>query len=188
MSEQFDINQKTHILQIKYAIVNYTSDRLKQLDVRIQMLVKMYGILTGGVTASIFWGQKPNDFDIYFKIDHARDEFQKLMLDEKIQADIADVNPNYGVETLVNGKLVTSHAVTFKNGIQIVLMHTSEARETFDYIHTMPWYDFDTKKYHISRHQYDVINQKKLVKNPHPKSFGITEKRMQKFIDRGWTI
>jgi hypothetical protein len=152
------------------------------------VLVKLYGIVTGGVSASLFHRQEPNDFDIFFRHENGRDEFQKLLNDDNILKDVADVNPKYGVEVLVSGKLVTSHAVTFKNGIQIVTMNTSEARQTFDFIHTMPWYDCDEKKYHISPAQYKSIIDKKLVKNPHPKSYGVTEKRMQKFIDRGWTI
>jgi hypothetical protein len=184
----FDFEESKRIVNVKYQLQDLLFAKMGHLDSRVQVLVKMYGIVTGGASASLFHGKEPNDYDIFFKNEHARDEFQKLLKEDSIIKDVADVDPKYGVEVLVNGKLVTSHAVTFKNGIQIVTMDTSNARETFDYVHTMPWYDCDERKYYISHAQYKSIIDKKLVKNLHPKSYGVTEKRMKKFIDRGWTI
>lgn len=188
MSEEFSESQIQNIQRVKNSLQNRLHDKLGSMDPRIQVLVKYGGIVTGGVSASLFWHDEPNDYDIYFKNEASRDEFQKLLIDPIIQDSIADVNPNYGVETLINGKLVTSHAVTFKNNVQIILMHTSNARETFDFIHTMPWYDCDDRKYYISQSQYDAITTKTLIQNPHPNATKQTQKRMQKFIDRGWRI
>lgn len=160
--------------------------RMTQLPPGIQVLIRLYGIVTGGISASLFHVEPVNDVDVYFTLDDAKEQFLEMIQEPEVQSHIADVNPKYMVDTSVPGKLVTAHAVTFKNGIQVVTMHLSNARDTFDFVHTMPFYHIDSGKYYISPQQLDAIMHKKLVINPSPKAFPITEKRKQKFIERGW--
>lgn len=144
-------------------------------------------ILTGGVSASLFHGQKPKDWDIYLTDDADIKTFENLV--PHLLDMIEDINEKYGganLATLQKGKLVTARAVTFKNGVQIITMHSADARKSFDYIHAMPYFDLKTMTYHISRRQYDSIKQRILIKNPNgqePASY-----RTSKFLERGWKL
>jgi hypothetical protein len=89
------------------------------------------------------------------------------------------------VDTEIEGKLITAHATTFDNDIQVITMATSEFRDTFDFIHCMPWYDIKTGKLHISPAQYEAIKNKKLVLNPKAKKKP-TARRVEKYVERGW--
>lgn len=144
-------------------------------------------VLTGGVSASLFHGQVPKDWDIYLTDDADIKTFEGLvpvLLDM-----IEDIDEKYGganLATLQQGKLVTARAVTFKNRVQIITMHNADARKQFDYIHAMPYFDLQTMSYHISRRQYDSIKNRILVKNPNgqePASY-----RTHKFLERGWKL
>jgi hypothetical protein len=85
----------------------------------------------------------------------------------------------------MDGKLVTPRATTFKNKLQVITMACADARETFDYVHCMPYYVIETDTYNISRRQYESIMAKRLVHNP--KSVQPADYRRQKFLNRGWT-
>ena len=109
------------------------------------------------------------------------------MADKGVIDYIEDVNPKYMTETLINGKLITAQAVTFKNKIQVITMHPADARKTFDYVHCMVQYYPHANNLYISKHQFDVIKNKRLEMNPH----GVTnngqhEYRRMKYIKRGW--
>ena len=184
--QEFNTDEQARIVHIKNRIQDTLHDKLQRMDARLQVLIKFYGVVSGGVSASFFHSEQPNDIDIYFKHEQARDEFMNLLKDDKFHTDIADVNPKYGLDTLVNGKLITSNATTFKNGVQIIIMDTVSVREHFDYIHTMPWYDCDSKLYHISPGQYNSIKNKQLVVNPNANLKTPTNSRRLKFLSRGW--
>lgn len=144
-------------------------------------------ILTGGVSASLFHGEKPKDWDIYLTDSNDIKTFEGLIPD--LLDMIEDIDERYGgsnLATLQKGKLVTARAVSFKNRVQIITMHNADARKSFDYIHAMPYFDLQRMSYHISRRQYDSIKTKTLVKNPNgqePASY-----RTSKFLERGWKI
>lgn len=143
------------------------------------------GILTGGASASLFHGTRPNDWDVYLTDQNDIDALNKLAKEvDVVTESIEDINPKYGVDTIVEGKLVTPRAVTFKNGLQVITMSRADARDTFDFVHCMPYYDIASRTYHISRRQYDSIKAKKLIHNP--KSPQPATYRRQKFLNRGW--
>ena len=141
-------------------------------------------IVTGGASASLFHGSTPKDWDFYLTNQTSIDEINNLIKEKKVLEAIEDINPKYGVDTIVEGKLVTPRAITFKNGIQIITMSRADARFTFDFVHCMPYYDIETRIYHISRRQFISIKTKTLMhnsKSPQPAVY-----RRQKFINRGW--
>jgi len=162
--------------------------RLVTLPVKLQSIIMSNGILTGGMSSSYLHGNTPNDFDIFLNTREAIDEFtMELKFNGLIDELVSDVNPRYMCETLVHGKLITPNAITFKNGIQVICMNTSDARETFDFIHCQPYYKLKEYKYYISKEQYTALKTKTLVSNKSPKATPVTKKRLDKFIARGWT-
>jgi hypothetical protein len=179
--ELFTVNELLEIDAVKVKIQEF----LRSVKIP-QSLIKPIrnGIITGGASASLFHGDTPKDWDIYLTNQTDIDEINKVIKETEVLEVIADINPKYGVDTIVEGKLVTPRAITFKNGIQVITMARADARETFDFVHCMPYYDIMQTKYHISRRQYDSIKTKQLMHNP--KSSQPAVYRRQKFINRGW--
>jgi hypothetical protein len=145
-------------------------------------------ILTGGCFASLFLDEEVHDWDVYLKdfvTAQAAERF--VMSDTPTLNEVAGVTPGYMAEIKVKGKLVTPNAITFKNGLQVITMTGKEHRETFDFVHCMPYFDMRTQQLFISRQQYDAIKNKKLIKNPKHANH-LSTKRIEKFTDRGWSF
>ena len=105
---------------------------------------------------------------------------------ENNQIEVKEVNPNYMTDLEVKGKLITAHATTFKNNVQVITMGAADMRKTFDYVHCMPWYDIQTNKLYISEYHYNVILEKRLVRNPECKT-PPSAYRTHKYTERGWS-
>lgn len=180
---KFDEIEELEIRQVKARIEERLQDVLSILPPGIYSNLTK-AIVTGGISASYFHGEKENDVDLYFMDKESIDLCTSLLPD--MMGNILDVNEKYGLETMVNGKMVTAHAITFKNGLQIITMETADARKKFDFEHCMPYYSIGNKLYHISRSQYDSIKGKKLVLNRD----GVSPdaKRLEKFVNRGWVL
>ena len=182
----FNTTETHEISMVKSVIKSTLANAMEKMPHDIKLLMND-AVVTGGISASFFHMEKQNDIDVYLKSKTAIDKLMMLIGLPEIAQTVADVNPKYGIETLVDGKLVTAHAVTFKSGIQIITMNTVEdARKLFDFIHCMPFYDFSDGKYYISRAQYDSIKAKHLVLNP--TGVSPAPNRMTKYIERGWTL
>jgi|688.fasta_scaffold455552_2 hypothetical protein len=181
-NELFTASEMVEIDVVKGKIQDFLRS-VKMPTELIQILKN--GILTGGASASLFHGDSPKDWDIYLTSQSDVDSLNKVVTEtETVLAMIEDINPKYGVDTLVEGKLITPRAITFKNGIQVITMARADARETFDFVHCMPYYNIKETLYHISRRQYESIKTKQLIHNP--KSPQPATYRRQKFLNRGW--
>jgi hypothetical protein len=146
-------------------------------------------ILTGGAFASLFHGDTPNDWDVYLETEGKSEQFLNRVMnnDESIYDLILEINPNYRVRsTMVPGLYVTENAITFKNGLQIIINADRDTRLTgFDFVHCMPYFDMPTQQLFISRAQYDAIKNKQLTQNPNYIGQPLVQ-RLQKFRERGW--
>jgi hypothetical protein len=157
--------------------------KLKQLPIDIIDIIVRHGILTGGSISSSFHNEAPNDYDIYLKDLDSLRQFKQLLTDDNLQH-VKSANEKY-MEVLVNDKMVTVNATTFVNDIQVITLGTVAMRETFDFVHCMPWIELYTNKLHISKKQYDLIKKKHLIKNPdYPHS--LSDKRISKYVNKGW--
>ncbi len=169
--------------------INTVKEKIEQFIRSVKLPVALIkpmknSIVTGGASASLFHGDAPKDWDFYLTNQADIDEINKVIKEKEVLEVIEDINPKYGVDTIVEGKLVTPRAITFKNGVQIITMSRADARDTFDFIHCMPYYDIQNRTYHISRRQFISIKTRTLMHNP--KSPQPAVYRRQKFINRGW--
>lgn len=187
MMFNFNSKDNSDILSVKALIKIQLNTALKTLPPELDRFIRDYGIVAGGISASLFHSEKVNDIDVYLKTDSAIEAFKRSVQMESVKSHIADVNENYTGKILIPGKCATANAVTFECGIQVITMLTSDSRSTFDFLHTLPYYDIAIDRYFISRAEYDSIKEKKLIRNKNPKAFKPLEKRIQKFIDRGWS-
>ena len=188
MSNPFAPDEIQKIKELKGLIESNLKFKMLEFPVILWEFLDKEAVLTGGAIPSLFHGEQPNDYDLYLRDQLAIDTFNNVILADKSVTDfIEDVNPKYITDTLINGKLVTTKAVTFKNKIQVITMHPADARKTFDFIHCMVQYHPHENQLYISKHQFDVIKAKRLEYNP----IGVTngnlhEWRRMKYIKRGW--
>ena len=185
-SEVFSDIERVDIEVVKFAIKTRLRIMMEELPAPYTRMFKN-GILTGGAIASLFRGEEPNDWDIYLETQLLSNQFLDRVMKglDGIADVISDINPNYNVTTLLNGKVVTERAVTFRNKLQVIVMTDRTSRDTFDFLHCMPYFEFGSGNFYISRAQYDAIKQRKLVQNPK-----FTDqpdvRRLQKLIGQGW--
>mgnify|MGYP000120146450 CR=1 FL=1 len=189
MPNPFAPDEVQKIKELKGLIATNLKFKMLEFPVLLWEFLDKRAVLTGGAIPSLFHGEQPNDYDLYLKDQASIDAFNKIILpDSDVMKFVEDVNPKYMVgDFLVDGKLVTAQAVTFKNKVQVITMHAADAREKFDYIHCMVQYFPHTDNLYISKHQFDVIKAKRLEYNPK----GITNNNMQqvrrmKYVKRGW--
>lgn len=185
-SEVFNEIERGEIEAVKIAIKTRLRIMMAELPAPYTKMFKN-GVLTGGAIASLFHGEEPNDWDIYLETHSLSNQFLDRVMKglDGIEEVIADINPNYNVKTLLDGKVVTERAVTFRNKLQVIVMSDRTSRDTFDFLHCMPYFEFGSGNFYISRAQYDAIKQRKLVQNPkHMDQPAL--RRLQKLIARGW--
>jgi hypothetical protein len=179
----FQSSEEVDIAIVKERIRSKLKTKLDALPLNLRQVVEK-GILSGGVSASLFHNEMPNDWDVYLKTKEDVAEFNKLINGGLIDY-VEDVNPKYMVtDTMVDGKVITARATTLKQSVQVITMETIEHRKRFDFLHCMPWYDIENDKFYISENQYRAIKQKRLVINPEAKE--VATYRIQKFENRGW--
>jgi hypothetical protein len=141
--------------------------------------------LSGGAIASLLQNESPNDWDMYFKIDIGFENFKSYMLNNHADM-IKDVDERYRAVIGINGKMITSHAITMNDGISFIIMQYGSpktVKETFDYVHATPHYDLAESKLYISAEQYGACVNKKLVVNNLSQ---VNIARNKKFLDRGY--
>jgi hypothetical protein len=141
--------------------------------------------LSGGAIASLLQYGSPKDWDVYFK-----DSFtQKSVVDFFVlnhPDEVAIFDEKYR-DAPVGAKAITENATTLKNGIQLITKHTGTPeliRESFDFVHCKPYYDFGKDKLFISKEQFDLCCNKKLKINNMKAQ---TIYRQTKFEQRGYT-
>lgn len=178
------------ILSVKTKLYNDFGSLLGMMPKQLQTLILEKGIITGGCVSSIFHQSPVNDYDVYLTDEESIKEFDGMVnQDGAVIRVIKDVNPKYRqLLSNSNGKVVTENAVTFENGIQVITRATAEkARNTFDFIHCMPYLNLKEKQFYISREQFDSIKNKVLVPNKKGFMGNILFSRVEKYKERGWT-
>ena len=183
----FDDDERTNITLVRDMVKSKLRELLSDLPVDSYPYFKD-SILTGGCFATLFNGEVTNDWDVYLKDVDTANRFESfVMSDTPTLNEVKDVTPGYMAEVKVRGKLVTANAITFKNKLQVITRTCKAHRETFDFIHCMPYFDMATQQLFISRAQYDAIRNKKIIQNPNHKEQPALH-RLDKFLGRGWTI
>lgn len=182
----FTDKEKNDIKVAKETLLQLLIPRIEQFSDELKTLLIEKGTLSGGASASIFHGGIPKDYDIYLDTQEDINKFNKMITEPHVAMFVKDVNEKYSIDVIIKGKLVTANAVTFNNDIQVITREVAIERNSFDFIHCMPYLNIKDKTYYISKAQYDSIKNKELRVNPKstrlPQTF-----RWQKFKERGWS-
>lgn len=183
----FTDEEKSKILAVKQRMIDHVKAMTEQpwFDNGIAIdWSKVY--LTGGATASLLQGEEPKDWDFYCEEYATMDAIRDMILRNKNH--VKDVDPKYKEFSVKAGKMITSQAITMKDGSSFIIMVAlppDQLKATFDYVHCMPHYHLTSKTLYISRRQYDAAVNKKLVIN---NAGNVKEWRTHKFKERGYTV
>jgi hypothetical protein len=145
--------------------------------------------VSGGCISSILRGEKPKDYDIYFKDEETMQHVISLITQSPdLLIHVQNFDEKYRDIKGKDGKCITENAITMKNGLQFIIKHWGNAdaiRSTFDFVHCMPYYSFGDKRLRISEEQY-VCCVNKILKISCKEN--VTDKRIAKFKELGYTI
>lgn len=144
-----------------------------------QFLIKNT-MLAGGCTASVYLGEEPNDYDLYFKDKDGLKGFSFFV--EKYSNLVTDTVEGY---VKINGQEVA--AISFGK-IQVIVFALSMHIEGFDYRHCMISYDLANPENDapINKAQEYIINYKLLINNPNWNG-RISATHSSKLKKRGWS-
>lgn len=175
---------KEHVMEVKKSLFANMSVLLNQLPGTLRDFLRGSAIVSGGAISSLMHNETPKDYDLYLNNTNDILFFKQYVsgMDKNL---IQDADEKY-VEVQIEGKLVTANATTFINKLQVITLHTADARSTFDFVHCMPWYKISNNSLHISQKQYNAILNKHLIKNKHKNAFALSQKRVEKYTSKGW--
>lgn len=185
----FNQSEIAKILKLKSSISSYYSLQMKKLgDTTLTSQFFSNCIITGGCISSLFHDEAVKDIDLYAKDSKHITKIKDLILEKP--SNIKEFG-NYDLDnsTVVPGqKAITDNAITLTNDVQFIILGSAEdCRNSFDFIHCLPWFDISAQKIHISRSQYDAIKNKHLIVNP--KYTGeVKQRRLEKYAKRGWSM
>ncbi len=138
-------------------------------------------LVAGGSIGSLIRNETPNDYDLFFR----NQETVNLISNYYQQYDNSG---NFRIIT------ITENAVTFENGIQLVLKYSGDLKQlwnNFDFRHTKIGFDYRTKQIQYDNQAVlDSINNKQLFYEDFNKvnNLDLTLERVIKRINEGWGI
>lgn len=187
MINTFTLEETAEVLKLKQSVRDGVIAKLQDplYDIKFYNFIFDNCVVAGGCSVSMYHGEAPKDYDLYFKSAEALKELDSYLNKGRINL-VKDVNPNY-MSTTVSGKLITNHAITLFNDVQLITMGTKDMIDGFDFIHCKPLYDLSSGLYYISKNQFKSIKRKELISNPNSNQ-KIQRYRLHKFKERGWNI
>ena len=187
----FSESDKTKILRLKSSIASYYNLQMKKIgDRHLESFFYTHCVISGGMISALFHDEAVHDIDLYCK--------DKLMM-QSIKDYI--VNSGKNIKSIESYELdsdgnkvskgpahpcVTENAVTLTNDVQFIYIDTwPNAQSKFDFVHCMPYYDIGTQKLYISEAQFNAIKNKRLIPTGKVET---KEKRIDKYVKRGWNV
>ena len=190
-TSSFTPEQVKHIRYVKQVISNHAKAMLASKVFEKMSLsyieLKNSVFLTGGAIASLLQNETPKDWDWYFTDDRSQHLIGMYLAGENQQEYIKDVDEKYKEVMGVNGKMITSNAITTVTDDSFITLIFGEpefVKSSFDYVHTTPHYSPAQDLLFISPRQYYACTHKKLIVN-NPES--VKTWRTEKFLSRGYT-
>jgi hypothetical protein len=178
-------------VKLKYEIKSLVDEVLNAIiNPELKELVKTKTFLTGGCFKALYHEQEVNDYDFYFIDEESKDKFLSLIevgLTKPREEAFTDTTKLY-----LGFKYKSEFTMTFILNkdikIQFITKYVGLPERVianFDFQHTKNYYLPSSDAFNINE---DVLSQKKLLFNERASHPINALKRMQKFIQQGWTI
>lgn len=156
----------------------------------LKELVRTKTFLTGGCFKALYHSQDVNDYDFYFIDEESKNRFLQI-IEEGLQKPRTEAFTKTD-ELYMAFKYRSEFTMTFildgEVKIQFITKYTGvpeKVTNNFDFKHTMNYYVPAFDAFSINE---DNLREKKLMFNPRASHPVNALKRMQKFIQQGWTI
>lgn len=182
----FGAYEQEKILEVKSTVKSLISPFVKKVMIGDSFTHVQRMFVSGGVTASLLHGEKPNDIDMYF-LDEETMKVITNLIKKNHWNYIKSVSESYREYFGTEGKLITENAITLEDDVQLITKtygRPEYVRKTFDFVHCTPYYSLADDKLYISRQQYDSIMNQQLITNS---PIMPTPHRIEKFKKRGYS-
>ena len=165
--DEFTDTEISLIRNVKYTL----RKNIEMLIMTVEKLGSTYETayyISGGCIGSLLRGETVNDYDVYFYDKAGADRITDLFKYDPSYTNYVKLaeNDNFYREIKVGDKIITENAITLINGIQLITKHYGDPntiRGTFDFVHCMPYYRPYFDELYISKQQYDLNMNKKLL-------------------------
>ena len=182
-SQLFQEECKELKLKVRQSVFRLFTDF--RFGVREQMSIQL--ILSGGSISSIYHGENVKDYDFWCRDSKDIHPLATILRDEAKDIIMDDTGPEYGDIFEATGFHESPNAITLKNRMQLITLSDYEkARQSFDFIHCMPYYDLHSDRLYISMEQWRLIKSKRLVRQH--LTIEPSSHRVAKYKERGWKI
>lgn len=183
-------------------------------DYKIRKLFRKNTYIAGGAVASLIRGEKPKDYDIFFKDKETMNKIIKYYVDSH-NARHSNTNSDNTIRTFetdygelklmlsreyvasdeenneyMNPIVFSNRAITLPNDIQIITQADDDVSiiESFDYVHTMcAYYPYENKLF-IKEEALRAIQRNELIYNMQASNPVGSAKRLLRFLGRGWKL
>jgi hypothetical protein len=139
-------------------------------------------LLAGGSIGSLIRNETPNDYDIFFR-------------NQNTVNLVSDYYEQYNDSGNFRIITITENAVTFENGIQLILKYSGKLEQlwnNFDFRHTKIGFDYRTKLIQYDNQTVlDDIRNKEVFYDDFDsnlRNLDLTLKRVIKRINEGWSV
>lgn len=199
--------------QISQILKNKMDDFIETLPDKLQSKVKSNCFITGGAIASLFLGQKVNDYDVYFSDGVTAYELARYYLKDKDKINVSyqgcSDNSIRSVDVIMTGnnvikdysdndenedkyelKFATETALTLNNKIQLILSNfinkPKEITSNYDFVHATNYWSYNEGLI-TNKQAMECLITKQLIYqgSNYPLSSII---RTRKFIKRGFNV
>lgn len=169
----------------------------------VSLLKKSNAIIAGGSITSLFSQAQINDFDVYFRskedmVVFIRNAYKNHGSSEN-EEDLLVLTDDQKVEFKKSFNITcqnqTARSITFtqnNNTIQLIhfayFQNAEEIFESYDFHINMAAFDFSTDNFIIHSNFMESIAARRLTFNEHTRYPIMSTLRVQKYIDRGYTI
>lgn len=216
-----EIKKNRHMKEIKDATQTKQVLREKHKEIcgsikdyKLRKLFRKNTYIAGGAIASLIRGEKPKDYDIFFKDKETLNQTIKYYAnghnarysntnhDNTIVAFKTDSNE---VKLMLSREYVASdeenneymnpivfsnRAITLPKGFQIIMQVDDDVSilESFDYVHTMcAYYPYGNKLF-VKEEALRAIQENQLIYNLQASNPVGSAKRLLRFLGRGWEV
>lgn len=178
--------EKNEIKEKIRFIINEVSESIINLEMK--EIFKNKTFLTGGCFKSLYYNEEVNDYDFYFVDEESAIKFKKLIDNGLSNSNIFTDKTKLRLNFKYSSQFAISFLLDKKIKIQFITKYfgvPEKVTNNFDFEHTTNYY---LPSMDVLCLETNTLDKKELIFNEKASHPINAMKRMQKFIQQGWTI